>query len=726
MKYNFDFDSNDKGQSKKTHNNHSFPHHLLPKEAVRTSFGSTGSTPKIRLVKVFECFYAGQKLARCLSEYIYCSDAFRDSQLILDNLLHPLCNIMQNCVVSSKSSVAEDAINNALNGEHTDTNSVGLPTQLCIFNIFGPSVLVCFSAIFTSINNQNPTGGGKRKVLNSRQRGTMIEAKNIVMMLIQHFDQSGITGENFEGQLLLSPFFHLMATLLVCLGSYSKTQVLLENTLYTKEVTGTRIWSVYSEALWSNIIQLQICFPDQLELKLFSSLDNTPPFSRLRDLSALPLLYGLNVAKVYLQGDSTLVQYALFYRGDYDGQSPNYGREAKKRILQLQGFREACYSLVGNTVGSSKESGTYLNIKIVYENGLRVHNETFPYSLLLEGSSIERLSLVRTCLKDLPQSFGKCLPNLKFLNLSQNQLSSLPSSFKELKELTRLDIKRNRFKIIPPVIRALTKLCVFIAFDNMIDDISPLIDCRDLETIDVRRNNVKSVPVEFPLKLSNLSKLLLEDDKISIQEKGGRVRNSSPTRTIQHSSNSYSKEEAQHSRLDEGKKQKQVFPTRQVHRGNSTPENEMKKVQQNSKQLAGLSIQRNAAVPTPFSNNASTSFTNDNIVPNQSPFSYVSTNNNKKDPLSLNSKSFLQVNNETARFKAKFLYPTNKSECANDKPKCETHSVKSDEQPGNNKEEKKTTAAPLSLPMGMVHYNQQIDVFRKRKKESKNATGFEY
>ncbi len=413
MKYNFDHDLYGMGGPPKTQSDNLFPHHLLPKEAIHTGFVSSGSTPKVRFVKVFESFSAGQKIARCISEYIHCSDACRDPQLILDNLLHPLSNAIQSCVVSSKSSVAEDAIDNAINGEHTDKDSVGLPTQLCIFNIFGPATLVCFSGIFLLIKKQLAPGSGTLKALNSRQRGTILEAKNLIMMLIQHFDQSGIIGENFEGQLLLTPFFHLMATLLVSLGSYSKTQVLLENTLYTKEITGTRIWSVYSEALWSTIIQLQICFPDQSMLKLLSTVDIVTSFSKSRDLAALPLLYGLHVTRVYLQGDSTLVQYALFYRREYDGPSPNDVKGIKKRMLHLQDVREACCALVGNTIDVSKETSTSLNIKIVYENGLKIHAQTFPCSILLEGMSIERLSLIRTCLKNLPLSFGKYLPSLK-------------------------------------------------------------------------------------------------------------------------------------------------------------------------------------------------------------------------------------------------------------------------------------------------------------------------
>jgi hypothetical protein len=80
-----------------------------------------------------------------------------------------------------------------------------------------------------------------------------------------------------------------------------------------------------------------------------------------------------------------------------------------------------------------------------------------------------------------------------------------------LKEIIKLDIKNNRFEGIPSNIGALRKLCIFIASGNKIKDISPLIACKELHTIDLRHNNIQHVPVQLPLKLAHLSKFYMEN-----------------------------------------------------------------------------------------------------------------------------------------------------------------------------------------------------------------------
>ena len=100
----------------------------------------------------------------------------------------------------------------------------------------------------------------------------------------------------------------------------------------------------------------------------------------------------------------------------------------------------------------------------------------------------------------------------QILNLSQNHLENLPNSLKGMKELTKLDIKKNRFTCIPSIISALKSLSTFIASDNMIKDISPLTQNKELNTIDLRFNNIQNVPVELPLDLGKLSRFYLRDD----------------------------------------------------------------------------------------------------------------------------------------------------------------------------------------------------------------------
>ena len=76
-----------------------------------------------------------------------------------------------------------------------------------------------------------------------------------------------------------------------------------------------------------------------------------------------------------------------------------------------------------------------------------------------------------------------------------------------------MDIKRNRFNSIPQVISTLGNLSIFIASGNKIRDISPLMHCKELNTIDLRHNNIqpKNVPAELPLKLVKLSRFYFHE-----------------------------------------------------------------------------------------------------------------------------------------------------------------------------------------------------------------------
>ena len=89
------------------------------------------------------------------------------------------------------------------------------------------------------------------------------------MKIVQCFDFSGITGGTFEGQMLLTPFFGLLVNFLISLQSFAKCQVLLENTLHSAYASSSgRNWSIYSELLWSQLIQLQMIFPSRKSLSI--------------------------------------------------------------------------------------------------------------------------------------------------------------------------------------------------------------------------------------------------------------------------------------------------------------------------------------------------------------------------------------------------------------------------------------------------------------------------
>jgi len=514
MKYEATNDSDDDG-------------FIFPSEILSSVQSTTNeSQPRAIMFRVFESFFVGQKLANNLAKSMYCSNFFTDPQLILDHILHPLLTAMQSHVVLSKSSITKDAIDSVLKGAFTDGNSSGLPTQLCTFSTFGPAVFACFAGIFNLIKKeeQEDSNGNDNKGLTLRLQSIIFEARSVIMTLINQFDNSGIIGENYEGQLLLTPFFSLMANILITLGSYSKCQVLLENALYTGS-SNTMIWSIYSEALWSQLMQLRICFPShQLKTRSVSFIDNTATSIMIKDFSCRPLLYGLHIARVSLKGDSSLVHCCRSFSSTSllgFGSNDTTFLKKKGNLLQWDIQKVCSYLILVNTQNQeeadSNEASSKSHVRIVVDPSWNIRGiPVCPSSLLLAGNAIMRLTLSRARLRELPLTFGTCLQNLKILDLSHNDLETFPTSIKELRHLTKLDINDNQFKNIPSFISCLEKLSVLTASDNDISDISPLCSCKELHTIDLRRNNVKHVPTELPLKLINLSRLLLDDNPLGM------------------------------------------------------------------------------------------------------------------------------------------------------------------------------------------------------------------
>ncbi len=375
-------------------NQYAFPSELLPK--CQISFSKDERTPWERFSLIKQCFLSGQLLARKLAHDIFISGQFDDAQLILDGILCPLCNLMQNHVASYKSSVAADVIHNALTTESRSTyESVGLPTQLCTFAIYAPSVLVTFSGIFLSLkaSEDKDSFGFKGGEFDSRHQGILVATKNMIMTFIQLFDQSGITGETFEGQLLLSPMFSMMTNILLNQKSYAKAQVLVENALYGSS-NNPRIWSIYSESLWSSLVQLRMSFPLQSNHKA-----NPKPGTLDNDLARVPLLYGLNLTKVNLSGDSSFVQSAYFYRNDL-----------QRGNSTLEGLRNVCLLLSTRTGHSQYGRIKDLRIRFARNSRLCV---SFPLSIMLAGTSIQSLTFYGGNLKDLPKSFGIYLGTLE-------------------------------------------------------------------------------------------------------------------------------------------------------------------------------------------------------------------------------------------------------------------------------------------------------------------------
>lgn len=279
-------------------------------------------------------------------------------------------------------------------------------------------------------------------------------------------------------------FFVLLASILVANDHASKTHVLLTNTLYYAHGSYQN-WTIYSDWLWSSLIQLNIVFPDNRIGK------KSPQYNT--ELAQRPLDYGVSPSRVTLEGDSSLVMSIC----KLDIQKKRGGGALKK------------LSLLSSQLMSSEEEIS--DFRLDLSNSVLHNIREFPLSLCVTGAKLKSLSLTGCQLESIPFTFGDHFCFLQTLNLSMNVLEDLPKSISKLSNLFSLQLNENKFIRLPEVLGTLSSLRMIGASKNRIDNIDALLTCRNLSTIDVRQTNIKSVPLDLTLKLPKLSLILLNE-----------------------------------------------------------------------------------------------------------------------------------------------------------------------------------------------------------------------
>jgi Leucine-rich repeat (LRR) protein len=104
--------------------------------------------------------------------------------------------------------------------------------------------------------------------------------------------------------------------------------------------------------------------------------------------------------------------------------------------------------------------------------------------------NLKFLDLSNIQIETIPKEIGE-LKNLESLNLYENQIFTIPKEFIELKSLRSLNICRNQMKIIP------IEIC----------------EMKFLESLDISGNQIKTIPKEFS-ELKNLKSLDISENQI--------------------------------------------------------------------------------------------------------------------------------------------------------------------------------------------------------------------
>ncbi|XP_019639559.1 PREDICTED: leucine-rich repeat-containing protein 20-like isoform X3 [Branchiostoma belcheri] len=117
---------------------------------------------------------------------------------------------------------------------------------------------------------------------------------------------------------------------------------------------------------------------------------------------------------------------------------------------------------------------------------------SFPVAVyqLLRNTEVHCCILNSNLLKLLPKRLPAQFPHLQELQLSRNQLQSLPAELQQLQQLQRLDISHNRFSIFPEAVFQLKALVSLNASNNAIVgvDVGKLGGMESVADVDLQAN----------------------------------------------------------------------------------------------------------------------------------------------------------------------------------------------------------------------------------------------
>ncbi|SMF30557.1 MULTISPECIES: leucine-rich repeat domain-containing protein [unclassified Pseudomonas] len=134
---------------------------------------------------------------------------------------------------------------------------------------------------------------------------------------------------------------------------------------------------------------------------------------------------------------------------------------------------------------------------------------------------LTQLDLSDNLLSALPEQIHRLI-RLQYLNLSNNQFTSLPAGIERMVGLTQLNLSGNRLGELPDTLRALTRLLQLHLAENRLRSVPAVIGTMpSLRILNLRGNQLEVIP-EGLERLRQLTELYLADNQIVIDVAGGQ------------------------------------------------------------------------------------------------------------------------------------------------------------------------------------------------------------
>lgn len=325
----------------------------------------------------------GNLLSKAVSDESF---QLEDPQLIVENILAKLCSILK--TFSFKS--------------HQIATSVDRETkkylQFEVFALFGPAIITAYSCIAVALLSENIGTRKSRRIPSPRTESILTQLKNYGMESIHYLDFSGVTRGNLCGQSLLAPYFAILGTVLVATRSYSKAHVLLTTALLPKYEEYN--WMIYSDLLWSSLIQLHINFPHK-----------NAHVWRYRNSLLGPLTsYGIHLSMITVAGDGYLSN--CFRLKGQLGKTNKMRGNKKQKKKDHEAIEKNCLLVGSDDYMNVENIDCRFGMKLINHPPRPYPSDQMPLSLFLFSKCLSVLEFSGASMKYLPETFGLYFPNL--------------------------------------------------------------------------------------------------------------------------------------------------------------------------------------------------------------------------------------------------------------------------------------------------------------------------